>query len=385
MKRVLLIHLFLFSSILLIAQGNYGDVFYPGYSKTIAPGKKFELNLEYVNVQGAMADVTALEVLKWTINGHEANSQNPSEGSLSVNLSLNKATYTAPAIATSRNPVANAVTVRAPGETKEAITLICNVTILDAQYRLTVTFEANGSEGLQYKYKGESYANLKMQADGSYMLAPADKTQNMDLNIAKAALTQCSTSISPKAYTIPFLFTIDKINPKNGSPVTATIAFNTVCPQNGKVEWIFKSNNKQIHYTADIDQGKIIYSPGTSQSFPAVAGQPFVMDGMAYLDVLQYLSPEQIMQNQSTNTGNAEEMIALTQRIKEPSHDPSYFQSSQGKADIQKMQAMQSQMGSQSQTKNLGESEMHQQANKGLSQNTKNEPRILPRMGRIRV
>ncbi len=369
------------------AQDNGGYVLFPGPAKTLAPGQKLTLYLERVNTDGSFAGAPGIEVIKWTINGHAKQiAKTPAEGDLSIDLTLSKATYTAPAAAPDKNPVAIAVTARAPGESKATMILICNVTILNADYKVTAEFEATGPQGIHYKYKGESYTDLKGLADGTYMLAPVDKTQQMDLTIEDAAMTSHSTFVGPKEYKIPFLFTIDKMNPKQLAPTHATILFNTICPQKGKVEWIFHGD-ADVRYTCDIDNGSITYSPGTTQVIPSLAGNPFAMNGATNLDIFQYFGPTQVIQNASTNIANSSDLIEFSKRMMAHQNDPAYFKTAQGKADLQRMQAMQKQLGNNSGPKNFGEASLLKQAKADAPSNSDNssKARILPGIARARV
>ncbi len=367
------------------AQDNNGYFLLPGPARTLAPGQKLILNLQRVNLDGTMTGAPGTEVLSWTINGHQADSQDPSQGDLSIDLTLARATYTAPAAAPTNNPLAIAVTARAPGEAKATMTLVCNVTILPADYKVTAEFEVTGPVGIHYKYRGECYTNLLALADGTYMLSPADHTQEMDLEIEDASMTSHSTFIGPKAYKIPFLFTIGKMNPQQPSPTQATVSFNTICPQKGQVEWIFHGD-QDVSYTVDIDRGMISYSPGTSQVIPGAAGSPFAMSGATNLDIFQYFGLAQVKRDVSANLTGVTDLTAFSQRMMAHQGDPSYFKTAQGKADLARMQAMQKQLASTGGPQNMQEASLLKAANANLPANQNaNKARIMPGLARIRV
>jgi hypothetical protein len=357
----------------------------PGPSKTLAPGQSFQLSLQRVNLSGAVAGAIASDVISWTVNGNPISSLDPADGNLTPDLTLLKATYTAPSVPPARNPIAITATIKTEDNTKSVVMLICNVTILSAQYKITADFEATGPQGISYKFKGESYTNLQALADGTYMLEPVDKTREMDLTIEQAAMTDHCTFIGPKSYKIPFLFTIDKMDPKHPAPASARLALVTVCPMKGQVKWIMQGGGEAVTYTCDIDKGSITYSPGATQQLPYVAGQPFAMNGMTYLDILQYFGPSQAQNMSSTNQANASELRQFAQRMQAHQGDSNYFKTAQGKADLQKMQALQKQLGN-SMIKSSGEGAIYKV---GQSQtplrNPQADPKMMPGMARIRV
>jgi hypothetical protein len=160
---------------------------------------------------------------------------------------------------------------------------------------------------------------------------------------------------------------------------------NTICPQKGKVEWIFHGD-ADVRYTCDIDKGSITYSPGTTQVIPGVAGNPFAMSGGTNLDISQYFGPAQVIQNASTNIANSSDLIDFSKRMMAHQNDQSYFKTAQGKADLQRMQAMQKQLGNNGGPKTFGEAAL-KQANTNLpSGGTNNsQTRILPGVARARV
>ncbi|HEY4326685.1 MAG TPA: hypothetical protein VGN20_22050 [Mucilaginibacter sp.] len=385
MKKIFILTLWLLSTAGLAgAQDNNGYFLMPGPSKTLAPGTKFQLFVQHTNTAGSPELVNAPEILKWTINGHDVTSQNPAEGSLGVDLALATATYTAPVAAPAHNPVAIAVTVKGNSDSKAVMILICNVTILSAQYKITADFKATGPEGIDYSYKGECYTNLKALADGTFMLAPVDNGREMDLTIEKAAMTSYTTFIGPKSYKIPFLFTINKMDAKHPAPALARLALVTVCPLKGKVQWVIHGGGQNVNYTCDIDKGLITYSPGGTTIIPGTAGRPFAMNGVTNLDILQYFAPATAEGTLFTNQVNAYDIKQFAQRIQAHSGDPNYFKTAQGKADLQKMQAMQQQLGNKT-VHSTGEAALLHVANTTTPPSNNPYTKMMPGMARIRV
>jgi hypothetical protein len=224
---------------------------------------------------------------------------------------------------------------------------------------------------------------LQALADGTYMLAPVDKSRDMDLTIEDAAMTSHMTFIGPKAYKIPFLFTINKMDKKNPAPALARLALSTICPSKGKVQWII-DGPPVVNYTCDIDKGSITYAPGTTQVIPGAAGQPFAMGGVTNLDILQYFGPSQAEGTSFTNQVNAASLKDFAQRIQAHQGDQAYFRTAQGKADLQKMQSLQKQMGN-TMVKNAGEGALLHQAKADAPSNGDSTPKMLPGFARIRV
>lgn len=72
------------------------------------------------------------------LNGKTPGSD-PSEGNLTIPLTLTSATYKAPHTVPKVNPVAVAIAVLPQGPIKNKITLICNVTVVDRTNAFSVT------------------------------------------------------------------------------------------------------------------------------------------------------------------------------------------------------------------------------------------------------
>lgn len=345
MKKILLI----LTSALLIqfcarAQEK-GYALIPGSSITVAPSQKVGLYVQLYTTDGHIQQVSASDVISWNVNGQPVTNLDPSLGSIDIDMTLAGATYTAPPAAPAHNPIAVSVTLHDPNDTtgKAVNILVCNITVLKANYRISADFEATGPEGIHYKYKGECYANLKRLADGTYMLMPVDSSRQMKIDVEDAAMTSHSTFIGPKEYYVPFLFTIDKINTKNPAPVSARIGFNTICPKQGAVQWIFHGD-RDVSYTCNLDNGTITYSPGQTQKV-APAGYPLAMQAVTYLDIFQYIGLQQMTSNLSTNMANSQQIMTMAQQAQMYRNNPAMANTPQGRAALQQMQAFQAQMG----------------------------------------
>ncbi len=255
-----------------------------------------------------------------------------------------------------------------------------NIEVADALYKITADFEATGPQGINYRYKGESMAYLLALADGTWMLAPLDKSREMDITIENAAMTDHMTFIGPGKYRIPFLFTVDKMDRKNPSPAPARMALTTVCPSKGKVQWVLQGGGQVVNYTCDIDHGSITYSPGATQVIPGAAGNAFAMNGVTNLDILQYFGPSQAQSTSTINQANANDLKQFAQRMQAHRGDPAFFNTAQGKADLKRMQAFQKQMGVSS----YSPGGVGVPSASGSSRGT-TTAKMLPGMARVRV
>ncbi|HVV54251.1 MAG TPA: hypothetical protein VHC47_02935 [Mucilaginibacter sp.] len=259
-----------------------------------------------------------------------------------------------------------------------------NIDVANSLYQLTADFEASGPEGISYKFQGKSKVYLKHLPDGTYMLAPLDKSRFMDLTIETAQLTDHSTFIGPKAYKIPFLFTMDKLN--NQHTAHATFALTTVCPMKGQVKWIFHADGHDVLYTVDIDKGTVTYQPGNTVSLPNGAGQPYAFNGASDLDILQYFGQTQVMNDFSENMSNGQDIIAFARRMQAHEHDPNYFKTAQGKADLKQMQTLQKKMGyNGAMPQNMGQAALLKAANQYNPAPNSQAPKMMPGMARVRV
>jgi hypothetical protein len=357
-------------------------------SKTILPGEQLAIEIWEQNRDGIPVKKSNFGgSVIWKINGNDLNALNPEEGELKLNqMIFTNVTYLAPPHAPQRNPVAISAYVQEEGNKSVSI-LVCNVTILDPEYKITADFEADEPKaGLKYHFRAEAYTNMIQLDDGTYKLEPVDKSDQMDLTVEEAFMTSHSDYIAPKKYRIPFLFTIDKLGKDKNASAGARIAFNTICPQKGKVLWDFKGS-QDVLYTCNIDEGMVSYEPGTSQVIPAAAGNPFAMSGLTYLDLFQYFGPGQVISNANENVSNGYDLTALFTRIEAHKNDQAYFKTAQGQSDLQQLKTYQKKSGSTYQPHNSGEAALlGASEHSGLPSNEKSpKARMLPGMARLRV
>ena len=102
---------------------------------TLPVGEKMDLNIYWIDSIGNI-HTGSNAILKeappvWTINGQPSTATNTSEGSIHSGLSMTGGVYTAPGKVPPINPVTAAVKIRANDSTKEEVTLVCNIKIVD--------------------------------------------------------------------------------------------------------------------------------------------------------------------------------------------------------------------------------------------------------------
>lgn len=373
--------IFLMIGLTVQAQGNDGYTLLPGSAKTLPPGGQMTLYVKYITADGTPTDPIANDVVSWNVNGHAVNALAPTDGDLSTDLTLTKATYTAPAAAPEKNPIAISVTLKSRTG-KGQIILVCNVTVLKAQYKISMDAENTiSSAGKDIKLHGECYANLKALPDGTFMLEPVDKTRNMNVTVEKGEMVNADGAsgrlITPLQYTFPFLFSIGKMA-KGASTAPATVYLNTTSPQKGIVNWLYTTPKGTVNITVDIDKGTMTTSPPgqTVQLIPEGTNNMYALDGVTNLNLLFDLmggNPNLAIQNANQNIANSQDQMAFAKRMQAHMNDPNYFKTAQGKADLQRMQSMNQQIGgnivnSSSTTKNI---------DADIAQKAKNDPNYV--------
>lgn len=104
------------------------------------------------------------------LNGKPPGSD-PSEGNLTIPLTLTSATYKAPHTVPKVNPVAVAIAVLPQGPIKNKITLICNVTVVDRTNAFSVTGPKTAF-GVYYLDDRYSSAQVQSMLARAYMAGP---------------------------------------------------------------------------------------------------------------------------------------------------------------------------------------------------------------------
>ncbi len=91
---------------------------------------------------------------QWYINGIPENAQKFSDGVLTLDNSMESATYVAPLGIPAKNPVAISVSFQDPNDLKKTITLVSNITIVEPGKNWYVTYTYSGGENKHSKPPG---------------------------------------------------------------------------------------------------------------------------------------------------------------------------------------------------------------------------------------
>ena len=360
MKKIVSILILLCLGTFAQAQDNDGFYLLPKNAK-LYPNKSITIGLHYASIThndlGGAISGSALSpyVVQWTVNGKKMNALSPGDGKITPasGFDLSTVTYTAPAVAPAKNPVAIAVQVKTKDHT--TLWLVCNVKIVEAQYKITMDAEQTlPIAGQDIKLHGECFANLKATVDGTYFLEPLDKTRNMQIKVEKGVFAEKDGSsqklTAPFSYTIPFLFTIGKMD-KAHPTGDATMNLYYTSPQSGQVIWKIQGNGHTVVQTIDIDNGTLAYTPGTSTQIGAPGNadkNAIAMSTVTQLNLIASVNRMDIgktIDNTNRNISGSQDMMALAKRMQTHENAPDYFKTKQGKADLQKLMALRQKVG----------------------------------------
>ncbi|MGN6249426.1 MAG: hypothetical protein ACTHNG_13820 [Ginsengibacter sp.] len=309
MKKVLTLIFFCAYLLPTKAQTVYDYVLTP-ISATLQPNETMHLAIKKLDSTGdrpqEATDVGITETPHWMLNG-SANA-NASEGTLLPDLTFLNATYTAPAQAPAKNPVAVAVQFHPKKGSKQLVTLICNVKIVSAKYKVVMDGEITGPKGIHYKLHGESYRNLQSFADGTAALVSYDGSKKLHVNVSAAGVPGKMWLVNPLEYDIPVVFNIG--NTSKSSKVPASISIETFSPSK-------MGRNEAENY----------WTPVGIKSFPGNISHMF--EGTFY---------EIAMSTANENGSKANHDLAFAKRLQAHEGDASYFKTAQGKADLLEMQ-----------------------------------------------
>ncbi len=294
-----------------ISQDASNYTMFPAKGATILTGEKLQISFQYVTTNGNVMKGTSDGTMgSWTIDGKISDQQDPAEGSLRVTDHFLSSTveYTAPDKIPPRNPVAIAVTFHPSPESKSLVTLICNVTVISG-YKVTAEMQLTGPDGIDIVLSGESITRLKPLADGTNMLEPVDGKSDMIVTVKKFSMAKGLSLVSPWKYSIPIFISIGKIN-GNGS-----------------------------------SQAKLVIQRfGTDQTETYTANGHTLQEHMIHPLFFNAFIKDEI-QTQKSNLADAEDQKAWAERMEAHRHDPAYFKTPQGQADVKRMQKLQQELG----------------------------------------
>ncbi|MBX6381273.1 MAG: hypothetical protein IRZ01_11430 [Thermoflavifilum aggregans] len=259
----------------------------------------------------------------WMMNGNST-TLSGSEGTLNPDLSFLKATYTAPSKIPAKNPVAISVSFQPDDKSKTLVTLICNIKIVDAPYKVTMHVNVSGPDGLHWELEGESFAKLVSFADGTNQIKNHDGTRNMHLHVISASSAHMLL-IGKYDYDIPYTLNVGNI--AQSDTVPAVISFDSFDPtKDGK----FLGQNYRV-------LKEVVNCPACTTG---------IIRG-CFSDI----------ERSEANTAKERDYAELDEvkQIKEHLKDPNYLKTPQGKKDLLKMQKIMEERGRGDLFKNLNQ------------------------------
>ncbi len=115
---------------------------------------------------------------KWTLDGKPSNSPANAEGHLTAGLTFDKATFTAPDKVPKINPVTIAVKFKANDSTKEEVTLVCNVKIVDPGQNWYFAYIGTKSSRETIRSSFRDFTKITKATGSASMLVKASPPQN---------------------------------------------------------------------------------------------------------------------------------------------------------------------------------------------------------------
>ncbi len=311
MKKILLCVLFVQVFAIGYSQDASNYTMFPGASATVFTGGKLQLSFQYIATNGLLIKGTSDASMGiWTINGNPAGQGDPAEGILKITDGLKATTveYTAPDNIPPRNPVAIAVSFHPNAGGKSNVTLICNVSVVTG-YKVTAEMELTGPDGIHIILSGESITKLKPLADGTNMLEPVDGKSDMNMTVKQFSMPQGISLVGPWQYTIPIFISIGKIN-GNGT-----------------------SSAKMVIQRFGTDQTETYMANGHTQQTHMI--HPLFFNAFI----------KDVIQTQQSNVTDEKDEEAWARRMQAHQGDAAYFKTAQGKADVERMQKLQQELG----------------------------------------
>lgn len=191
-SQILFVFLLVFAGINSYTQNINNYILLPGSVSILPVDEQMKFAIQWYSTDGTPHEgvnaYSKSQLPEWTINGQPWTSQNPDNGKLVVDLTFEKATYTAPSKIPATNPVVIAVRFHASDTSKEMITLICNVKIIDPGNKWYVSFTYSGSSFSSDKSASEerTYSN-EITGSASMLIngTPPDKDGHVIINTSE--------------------------------------------------------------------------------------------------------------------------------------------------------------------------------------------------------
>lgn len=193
-----------------------------------------------------------------------------------------------------------------------------DITVADAEYKVKMQAEITGPGGIHYKLEGETTASLISFADSTFGLRPTDGTKNMQIKVDAAGVDGKMTLQTPKNYNIPFVINVGNVGKLLNKPAKAKISIEAFSPtaNNGvTLPEVYQTQAYPLTLTGNINQ-----------MFSAC----FMKNTVATVQ---------------ENGTKARQDMEFIQRVRANENNPAYFQSAQGKADMQALQKLSQENG----------------------------------------
>ena len=205
MKKISILSIAIFWGITLFAQNNIEQVLLP-QSFLLPTRESIKLNTFWYDTSGLpykglgnQANGNIPLPPQWYINGKPENAQSFSDGVLTVDPSLQSATYLAPLGIPAKNPVAISVSFADPNDIKKTITLVSNITIVEPGKNWYVTYTYSGAKNTSSKSGDETYQKKESVTGTASLLIkpdPADEAGFISIVSEQGAGTIINSSIS---------------------------------------------------------------------------------------------------------------------------------------------------------------------------------------------
>ncbi len=171
------------------AQDANDYVLVPGSSQLLPQGESLSLAIQWIGLDGTphagVYGGVNSRVPEWTVNGKPLDRQDPAEGRLTVDLSLERATYRAPGGLPPVNPVTVAVRFQSSDTSRSLVILVCEIQVVQPANQWYVTFSFHGSQLSEDRSATEEHHYQRREAGSGSLLirgAPPERDGSVSLN-----------------------------------------------------------------------------------------------------------------------------------------------------------------------------------------------------------
>jgi hypothetical protein len=185
-----------------------------------------------------------------------------------------------------------------------------DIVVADDIFRIRMEAELTGPEKMHYKLIGECMAVPVAYADSTYGLRPQDGSKNMNITVITAGVPGKLTLVKPKTYHIPFVLNTGNLGKTLSKTAPATISIESFSPTE-----------------QGLAQSEYYQTPGGILNLPDNINSNF---NAPFMKTAVAAGKE--------NGAKARQDLPWIKRLRDNKNNPAYFNSPQGKADLQQMQ-----------------------------------------------